>query len=62
MNLQSSIFNSPLKRDLRFAPTGLSGLGSLKTFQLIVRFDLLDRLAQLNGLKSLEAKLSAQPI
>ena len=27
INLQSSISNSPINRDLRFAPTGLSGLG-----------------------------------
>jgi hypothetical protein len=26
-NLQYSIFNSPINRDFRFAPTGLSGLG-----------------------------------
>jgi hypothetical protein len=39
-NLQSSIFNSPMNRDLRFAPTGSSGLGlfcGLKGGKLAIR-------------------------
>jgi hypothetical protein len=43
--LQSSIFNSPIKRDLRFAATGLSGLG-IQLVQdsliLMVEFSFLD--------------------
>jgi hypothetical protein len=35
-NLQSSIFNSPINRDLRFAPTGLSGLGIINNRRIFL--------------------------